>query len=106
MPNTVQRNTLVPPFSTRTPFIAKRTKEGKPDPATTTTHDPQSGISYAHTKFFQTVEQAINASVQITATIPGSSAAAGQPGTIAFDSNWLYVCVGNGIWRRTALSAF
>jgi hypothetical protein len=103
---TVQRNILVPPFSTRTPFIAKRTKEGKQDPVTATTHDPQSGISYAHTKFFQTVENACNASVQIQVAIPANSAAPGQPGTIAFDSNWLYIAVGQNIWRRAALSAF
>ena len=106
MPSTIQRNTLVPPFSTRTPFVIKRQKDGKPVPGMDQTHDPNSGISYAHTKFFQTVEQTCNASVQITATIPASSASPGQPGTIAFDSNFLYICVGQNIWRKAALSAF
>jgi hypothetical protein len=96
----IQRNTLVAPFSVKTPFNAPKQK-GKDD-------EPigSSGIARPHIVWFQSVERAINATPQLSATVPTSSAFAGQPGDMAFDANFLYVCVGVGIWRRVGLASF
>ena len=89
MAGTVQRNALVAPFSVR-------------DKVT----DKGGNLQTTHQKWFTEAQQAINGTVQLTATIPANSGAKGQPGTIAFDANWLYVCVGLNTWVRAALNAF
>lgn len=103
MANTIQRNALVGPFQVNTPLIdpehIKNTVKGKTGVAT-------SGVSRPQIVWFQSIEQAVNASPQITANIPASSSSPGQPGQEAFDSNWLYKCVGLNEWRRTPLSMF
>lgn len=103
MASTIQRNRIVAPFQTNTPFVEpshiKNTAKGNINTAT-------SGISRPQITWLQSVEAGVNASPQITATIPASSTSPGQPGTIAFDSNWLYCCVGLNTWRRTPLAIF
>ena len=103
MPSTIQRNAIVAPFQVNTPLVdhnhIKRAASGKPETSA-------SGVTRPQITWLQSLAVGINASAQVTATIPANSASPGQPGTIAFDSNWLYVCVGLNIWRRTALSAF
>jgi hypothetical protein len=42
----------------------------------------------------------------LTGSAPGSSSAAGVAGQIAYDANYLYVCVGTSSWKRVALSSF
>lgn len=37
---------------------------------------------------------------------PSSSKAPGQPGDLAYDHKFLYVCLGNNQWKRLALSTF
>ena len=37
---------------------------------------------------------------------PASSSATGQPGQIAFDSGFVYICIGVNSWARAALSTF
>lgn len=91
----IQRNTLVAPFSVNSPLTEKNSK-GQPTGTLTVTHQ----------RWFGQVATAINGSAQVTATIPANSTAQGQPGTIAFDSNWVYVCVGLNEWRRAALNTF
>jgi hypothetical protein len=90
----VQRNTLVAPFSVNSPLLEKG--DAKKAPV----------IAITHQKWFTEAQQAINGSAQITGVIPANSNAPGQPGTFAFDSNWLYICVGHNIWRRAALNVF
>lgn len=41
-----------------------------------------------------------------TAQTPGSASAAGDVGTIAWDGNYLYVCVSSGAWKRAALTTW
>jgi hypothetical protein len=41
-----------------------------------------------------------------TAKTPASASAAGDAGTIAWDSNYLYVCVASGTWKRAALTTW
>lgn len=95
MATTIQRNAIVSPFSVNSDWLDKDPK-GKPTGKLATTHQ----------KWVTQVQQGINASPQIDATIPASSAAVGQPGQIAFDSNFLYIAVGLNTWRRVALSIF
>jgi hypothetical protein len=36
--------------------------------------------------------------------VPASSSAAGNPGNMAYDGDYLYVCVQNAQWRRVAIN--
>lgn len=92
---TVLRNNIVSAFPTRTPLLGKG--QG---------HDPSSGVSFPHTKWFQSVENGVNASLQIVGTAPVSSTSFGVPGSVAFDANFLYYCYAANSWRRIAGSAF
>jgi hypothetical protein len=92
----IQRNALVAPFPTKTPFNAPKNKGQE---------EAGSGISRPHIKFQQDLAAAVNNSAQVT-DIPASSSATAQPGEIAFDANFLYVAVGVNIWKRVALSSW
>jgi hypothetical protein len=93
--STVQRNTLVAPFNLNSPLT---TKDSKGRPTTT--------LETTHQRWLTQATAAINDTAQVTATVPTSSASTGQPGTLAFDSNFLYIAVGLNEWRRVALSSF
>lgn len=47
-----------------------------------------------------------NAGPAIFAPAPATSASAGQPGQVATDGAYFYVCVAANSWKRAALSAF
>lgn len=106
----VQRNTLVAPFSVNSPLLDAPSSEmrvrGKEDSGGSKKPAPSGAIAVTHQKWFTEVQQAINTTAQITAVIPANSNVKGEPGTFAFDSNWLYVCVGKNTWRRAALNVF
>lgn len=91
MASTILRNNIVPPFSTRTPLIGKG--QG---------HDPQSGVAFPHVKFFQSVENGVNASVQIAPQIPATSASPGVAGTEVYDAatGTLYKCMLANTWFK------
>jgi hypothetical protein len=104
---TIQRNALVAPFNTNAPFMDHRViQDGKGSKQSQSSSPASSGISRPHVVWLQSIVDGVNASPQITATIPATSASPGQPGTIAFDSNFLYICVGLNIWRRVGINAF
>ena len=42
----------------------------------------------------------------VSGAAPASSAGAGTPGQIAYDQNFLYVCIRANVWKRIALTAF
>ena len=86
----IQRTPIVGPFSVNTPLTDKKGMVSL---------QPQQ-------RWMQSLADGLNNSGQITSTIPASSAAPGQPGTFAFDANFLYVAVGQNIWRRVALNSF
>lgn len=60
--------------------------------------------SYPWIRWFQNVSTQLTAPVQSTA--PATSASAGTGGQIAFDANFLYVCIAKNTWKRTALVSF
>lgn len=41
-----------------------------------------------------------------SSSTPSSSTAAGATGTIAWDSNYVYVCVATNTWKRTSLASW
>ena len=47
-----------------------------------------------------------NGRVQMPLTTPSSSSESGEPGTIAVDGDYIYVCNASGVWKRSALSSF
>lgn len=46
------------------------------------------------------------ANLVLSNTVPANSSANGLAGTISRDSNYIYVCVANNTWKRTALSTW
>ena len=54
--------------------------------------------------FAQVVARTLNAPVSSAA--PAKSVAAGTPGQVAYDQNYLYLCVGTNTWKRLPLTAF
>jgi len=50
--------------------------------------------------------QANSAISLTTTTVPVSNSAAGIPGTVAYNSNYIYVCVATNTWVRANLSTF
>jgi hypothetical protein len=61
--------------------------------------------SFPWEQWFQAISAFLSAP-QVPQTTPATSVAAGVPGSITFDANFLYVCVAKNIWRRVALSSF
>ena len=90
--NTIQRNTTLSAFSFRTPPFANS--------------DKQLIWNFALIKWFQDLDVAVNAAPQILETVPASSSSPGSTGDIAFDANFLYVCISGDTWRRVALATF
>jgi hypothetical protein len=43
---------------------------------------------------------------KINAAVPASATASGTPGMIAYDSSFLYICVGVNQWKRVGLSTW
>ena len=39
-------------------------------------------------------------------SIPTTSTSPGNTGDIAFDNNYLYICIQNNVWKRTSLSSW
>jgi len=97
MPSTVLPNARVGPFPVRTPFLQTQPKASG---GGTQGDQPTSTISFAHTKFQQTLANAANSSVQINTAVPASSTSPGQPGSIAYDAGNLYVCVSANSWLK------
>jgi hypothetical protein len=48
----------------------------------------------------------ISANIQLNGSVPATSSANGVAGTIRFDTNYIYVCVANNVWKRSPLSAW
>ena len=42
----------------------------------------------------------------VTVPVPASATAAGQPGQIAQDGSYLYICTALNTWKRVAIATF
>jgi hypothetical protein len=87
--STVQRNDLVSTFSFKTPWFDKDAK-GK----------QTNNLAISHQKWLTQAQTAINASIQLSATIPASSTSPGQPGTLVPFAGGFYFCVGSNSWLK------
>lgn len=104
---TVQRNALVAPFSFNSPLLdGSQTNAADKSQAKRAGGKSSGAIAPTHQRWITQIQQAVNGTAQVTATIPANSGSDGEPGTFAFDSNWLYVAVGRNTWRRAALNVF
>lgn len=63
-----------------------------------------SGLSVGWVQHFQGLTQKVNAPV--SSVPPAKANAPGVPGSIAFDANFIYVCVAASTWRRVAIAAW
>ena len=41
-----------------------------------------------------------------TVTVPATSTSAGTAGDIVIDSDYLYICIAESVWKRITLSSF
>lgn len=46
------------------------------------------------------------ANLIISNTVPANSSSSGIPGTIRFDSNYIYICTANNTWKRATISTW
>ncbi len=42
----------------------------------------------------------------ITSSVPATASSTGVAGTLAYDSNYLYVCVATNTWKRVAIATW
>ena len=89
MASTVQRNTLVAPFNLNGP-LTKTQPNGKPTNTLETTHQ----------RWLTQATAVMNASLQLSPTVPVSSTSPGNPGTIVLFAGGFYLCVGNSSWLK------
>jgi hypothetical protein len=91
MPSTIQRNTNLSPVQVQTKmFDNMQTQQ----------------LSFAWLQWFRDAAAAINASPQLLASAPPVSASPGTLGDLFITPGFLYVCVAQNHWQRTALVNF
>jgi hypothetical protein len=62
---------------------------------------------YAATNYFLHANGSwVQVPLQLSTSVPSNSSSNGLAGTVAYDANYLYVCVGTNTWKRTALSTW
>ncbi len=54
----------------------------------------------------QTLSNKTISNLILSGSVPGTSTSSGTTGQIAFDTNYIYICVSNNNWRRAALSTW
>lgn len=65
--------------------------------------NPDTVFKATNTQFINTT--ATNFTL-LSSTIPTLSTDTGTPGTLRWDTNYLYFCIQTNIWKRVALSAW
>lgn len=63
--------------------------------------DPSGNASLTTTEL-----STLSANLVLRNTTPATSSSNGVAGFIAFDSNYVYVCVANNTWKRAALTTW
>lgn len=95
----------------RTPFTGTyRPQNGSPIYETkggsTITSQGQQTPSFPWTKYFQSVSQQLSTEPALAWPTGGASSTTGLPGQLRYDSNFLYVCVADNLWKRVSLASF
>lgn len=85
----VQRNSIVAPFSNTSPLLEKGAN-GK----------PSNKLAFTHQKYFLQMQTGVNNSVQLSEQVPASSSSPGEPGTVVLAPSGIYVCVGSNTWLK------
>jgi hypothetical protein len=49
---------------------------------------------------------AIGANITFSNSVPANSSSNGNAGTIRYDSSYVYICVANNTWKRSALNTW
>ena len=108
IPNTIQATSFQNPGQTTTPsssseLITLQTALGLFSPANTRAASLQGAFQTSATNV-QSVQPLPSGSASSPA--PTSSSSPGTPGQLAYDANFVYVCVSQNQWGRAALSSF
>lgn len=48
----------------------------------------------------------LSANMTIANTVPATASSNGVAGTIRYDSNYVYICISNGNWKRASLNSW
>lgn len=91
MPTTILRNTNLSPVNVQTKFFTDLQKQQ---------------LSFAWLQWFRDAAVAINASPQLLAAVPATSAAVGDYGDMFLTPGFAYFCVAQNHWQRVALVDF
>ena len=91
MPSTIQRNTNLSPVNVQTKMF-KDLQEQE--------------LSFTWLQWFRDAATAINASPQLLASAPATSAATGDFGDMFLTPGFAYFCVAQNHWQRVALVDF
>jgi len=67
--------------------------------------DTNSKISLPWAQYFQALTTAVQEAPTFV-TVPVTHSGTGTPGQIAFDDNFIYVCVEANTWKRAAIATF
>jgi hypothetical protein len=91
MPSTIQRNTNLSPVNVQTKMFTDMQAQA---------------LSFAWLQWFRDAATAINASPQLLAAAPATSAATGDYGDMFLTPGFAYFCVAQNHWQRVALTDF
>jgi hypothetical protein len=91
MPSTINRNTNLSPVPVQTEMFSDLQKQT---------------LSFTWLTWFRDAATAINASPQLLATAPATSAATGDLGDMFLTPGFAYFCVAQNHWQRVALVDF
>jgi hypothetical protein len=98
----IQRTAIVAPFSVNSPLLDggssndMRSEKGKKP----SSPGPVGVVAVTHQKWFQSVANGINATVQISAEIPATSTSPGVAGTLVPFAGGFYFAVGSNNWLK------
>ena len=111
----IQRNTNVSPVPIQTPIFEHERVQtfqfgSSPDKSIGPNAPARSGsptpMSYAWTKYHQELNAAVNAAPQIAQNPPILPTSSGTLGDVAFDTSYIYVCIGENKWMRAPLATW
>jgi len=61
---------------------------------------------WAHKQVKDAGEAADSKPATATSSVPATATSPGEPGTIAYDSTHLYICIASSLWRRVGVSSW
>ena len=77
----------------------------QPPPSQTAIIDQQGAADRIFLSFLNQLRRRANIAPQV-ASPPATATSAGAPGQVAYDADFLYICIAKDTWRRTGISAW